>query len=274
MAMEFTIPGTLGPRIEVRRPLIGGVQLFADGERVKRHGRFRGHFEVRASDGKTYVVRLNRGLTALKVRVADTEIPLERPLTRWEMALMLLPVGVLLFVGGVVGAIFGGIAMEINRRLARSDLRTPSRGAAMVGVGLGSVVLWFVAALGLQVLVLGNPHYEAGSCLKGIDVGTAVSAEDARTVDCDLPHKGEVVANIEFMGDDWPGEDGLLLFGSLNCRGPFETYVGLPYDDSRLNMVLFWPSHITWLTGDRTVDCIAVDPDGEPLVGSVRGSGE
>jgi hypothetical protein len=272
MAMQFTIPGTLGPNIEVRRTMMGGVQLIADGQRLKRHGWLRGYYSVQASDGNTYEVRLNRGLTALKVRIGDTEIALERPLTGWEIALVILPVGVLVFLGGILGAVLGAIAAEINRRLARSEMRAPSRAGAMVGVGLVSAALYLAGSVAIAVVLLGQTHYEAGSCLTDIRDRGGYSVADARTVDCALPHDGEVVANIEAPDGDYPGEDGLLLFGSFNCRGPFEDYVGRSYDDSRLDMVVFWPSHVMWLTGDHAVDCIAVDPEGDALLGSVRGS--
>jgi hypothetical protein len=190
------------------------------------------------------------------------------------MALVILPVGVLFFLGGFLGAIFGAIAAEINRRLARSEMRTPSRAGAMVGVGLVSAALYLAGSIAIALVALGVPHYEAGTCLAEIRSGAQYSAKDARRVDCTAPHDGEVVANLEAPEGDYPGEDGLLLFGSFNCGPPFEDYVGQSYADSRLDMVVFWPSQVMWLTGDRTVDCIAVDPEGEPLRRSVRGSGE
>lgn len=269
--MGFTIPGTLGPNIEARRTMLGGAKVYADGVEVKRSGWFRPTYRVRASDGKEHELRLKGALTSLKAEVGTTQIPLERPLRGWELVLTLLPIGLAL-LGGWLGLIFGAVASTVNHRVARSELRAPSKVVAMIGVPLVAVALYLGTVVGVGLAMAPVPEYEAGKCLDGLYGAGNLSSEAIEIVPCSQPHDGEVVGNVEHPDGSYPGEEGLLAFGSSACRAPFAEYVGVSFDDSHLDMILLWPEQILWLKGDRTIDCVALDPGQVRLTGSIRDS--
>ncbi len=113
MPIEFRVPGTLGPQLEVRRSRLGAAQLYANGERLKGR-RFRGFYDVRTSDGRLHEIRFNAGITALKVRIDGSWLQLEAPLAWWEVGLTLLPLGVMGYLGGVLGVVFGALGVGAN----------------------------------------------------------------------------------------------------------------------------------------------------------------
>lgn len=268
---EITIPGTLGPRITFERSLLGGVRLRADGEKLRRRGWFSRRYQVTTSDGAAHDLRLAGELTGLKLVIDGTEHALERPMARWQVALVLAPL-LLVVVGGILGGVFGAAGAEVNRRVARSGLRKPSKVLGMLVVPFATAGLWLAAAVALGIAVAPIPEYTAGSCLLGVRDARELTEETVKVVDCAMPHDGEVVANVEHPGGSYPGEDALFAFGGTSCRLAFKSYVGVSFRASRLEMLVLYPEEILWLKGDRTIDCIAIAPDDTPLVGSVRGT--
>jgi hypothetical protein len=273
MQMDFTIPGTLGPRITAKRNLLGNVQLYADDLKLARHGWFRSYWAVPASDGRTYELRLARNFTTTKIRVDGHELVLERQLLGWEMALVVLPLGFIL-LGGLIGGLFGAAAAEVNRRVARSELRAPARVVGMLGVTLATAAAWFGTTIGIGILVTPVPEYTAGNCYREWHGGAGLADDSLTLVDCAVAHETEVVANIEHPDGPYPGADALLGFGNLACRAPFEAYVGVPYETSSLSMLISYPEDLLWLKGDRTIDCFVTAPNGRSLTGSVRDTGQ
>ncbi|MFF4243735.1 hypothetical protein ACFYY2_04600 [Streptomyces sp. NPDC001822] len=79
--------------------------------------------------------------------------PLEPPtkkklfdgLSPWQMVLSVLPLALLL-VGGAIGGGVGGLAMVANVKIAKTQLPTPVKAAAMLGVALAAGVVVLVVA--------------------------------------------------------------------------------------------------------------------------------
>ncbi|MFE9933238.1 hypothetical protein [Streptomyces sp. NPDC005533] len=84
---------------------------------------------------------------------ADTLTPLAKKkklfegLAPWQVVLSVLPLG-LLFVGGAIGGGLGALGMVTNVKIAKTQLPTAGKVAAMLGVGVAAVVV-FVAIAGL-----------------------------------------------------------------------------------------------------------------------------
>lgn len=57
------------------------------------------------------------------------------------------------------------------------------------------------------------------------------------------------------------------------CIDAFEAYVGRPYDESDLDITWYVPSRESWEDGDRSLQCVAIRTDGDPLYQPVRNSG-
>ena len=70
-----------------------------------------------------------------------------------------------------------------------------------------------------------------------------------------------------------PSEDDMNDMARDACVDAFEAYVGRPYDESDLDFTWYVPSQESWADGDRTIQCIAIRTDGDPLDQPVRNSG-
>ena len=98
-------------------------------------------------------------------------------------------------------------------------------------------------------------------------------------VPCDEPHQQEVYAVVEYRppagveSTGYPGEQALEKFADGACADHFADYVGTDYPDSTLFFSHLIPSARGWeQEPDRDVTCFVLTT-GEPLTGSVAGSG-
>jgi hypothetical protein len=268
MDTTFRIPGTLGPEISVRRSWLGSIRALVDGQKAQRR-RSRGlTYLIPMSDGSTKELRLTGQWTGLRAIVDGNEIEIERRLRRWEIALTFLPLG-LIVLGGLIGALFGSGAAAINARLARSTLRAPIRAVGMILISLVAAALY----LGTAFSIAPVPKLTVGSCVNGIHEGVNVTTSTTRSVDCASPHENEVIASVDYSPSGaFPGQSALDAFATAQCPTAFESYVGVSFEQSSLQMIPVTPSDLTWAKGDRSVTCVVLTTDGSKLTGSVKGS--
>jgi hypothetical protein len=112
--------------------------------------------------------------------------------------------------------------------------------------------------------------------VKDIRVGHCIDRTPANTfetlpvVPCVQPHDVEVYAIRGLGRGGWPGDKALTDRADKACRPPFEAYVGVPYDESTLEISWYLPTQSSWRVGDREVTCILHDPAGR-LVGTMKG---
>ncbi|MFE3493424.1 hypothetical protein [Streptomyces sp. NPDC059175] len=66
-------------------------------------------------------------------------------LAPWQLVLSLLPLGLLL-IGGAIGGGLGALGMIANVKIAKTQLPTAGKVAAMLGVGLAAAVVFLVIA--------------------------------------------------------------------------------------------------------------------------------
>jgi hypothetical protein len=104
---------------------------------------------------------------------------------------------------------------------------------------------------------------------------TAVS--DVAAVPCNQEHDNEVflVQTLgSTFGDTFPGVDALSEYSYIRCTGPsFDSYVGMSYLDSVLEVLTFTPTEDSWAQGDRDFVCALYRLDGAPMNRSAGGSG-
>jgi Septum formation len=116
-----------------------------------------------------------------------------------------------------------------------------------------------------------------GDCLNEAPPEDASRTEvaDVPAVPCEQEHAGEVYHTFELDdADAYPGYDEVSSLADEECIAQFEAFVGLPYNESRLDYWTLVPSDDTWNNlDDREVVCIVGDPQG-PLIGSARGLGQ
>ncbi|MBU3702274.1 MAG: hypothetical protein FGM58_09545 [Acidimicrobiia bacterium] len=90
---------------------------------------------------------------------------------------------------------------------------------------------------------------------------------------CDLPHQYEVMAVLDagLPRDPAPTLEQLAAVARKRCPSTFETFVGIGYPESALEIGWILPSPEQFGRGVQTFGCLAYEPGGK-MTGSVRGS--
>lgn len=159
--------------------------------------------------------------------------------------------------------------------------RRPVILVAAVGVGIAVLVLAGRLGSGAEdrLGTLTVDELAVGDCFldplrEGQIEGTVATIE---TVACSQPHDAEVYATLDHpaeAGQTFIGGEAMSEFADEGCREAFEPAIGRAYEESRFDIATIVPTRRSWSEGDREVTCWALPGDGEPLTGTVRGSGE
>ncbi len=189
--------------------------------------------------------------------------------TVWEAWIPNLILAVLYLLIGLVPTLtlawFG-----INDRVSRNGL--------LIG---GTVVL---GVLGVITFVVGPWRLDlppsasdlavvvpsSGECLEEPDNDSGYPPR----VDCAEPHWGEVIQTGPVADEsltDYPGIEWVQQAAMDQCAETWAQTIGVPIDQTTLTVFTYVPSEVSWAQGDRTLTCIALDPDG-PTTGTLGGS--
>jgi len=109
-----------------------------------------------------------------------------------------------------------------------------------------------------------------GDCMASTDEATEVQTVPTRP--CTELHDSEIFASTTLPDGDFPGDDAVTATADDFCYGQFQTFVGMAYEQSVLELSYFMPSKESWDgMGDREVLCILVDPAGG-VTGTMQGA--
>ncbi|HRL47756.1 MAG TPA: septum formation family protein [Propioniciclava sp.] len=91
--------------------------------------------------------------------------------------------------------------------------------------------------------------------------------------DCAQPHGWEAYAEKEYPLDaSYPGETAVQDEAGDFCSGEFETFLGVDYDSSEMELQYLYPTQDTWTSlNDRTLTCL-VGSSSNDVVGSLKGT--
>ncbi|MEI7886060.1 MAG: septum formation family protein [Actinomycetes bacterium] len=140
-----------------------------------------------------------------------------------------------------------------------------------------------------QTVTTETPGPPPGATLEGfkdLAVGTcfeqvkASAAEDRAVwlLDCADPHSFEVYWITTYQGEgagrgtSYPGTATVQNGAEQACFDQFETFVGVRWTLSELDIRAWWPTEESWARADRTVICTVFAESGEQLTGTRRGS--
>jgi len=138
--MPFAYPGFEGRGLALRpMGFFSAAGIVADGKPAPRKGR---SFTVADNQGAPVIFQLRGNLLdpIPAVVVGDQTIRLARPFAWYEYILVLLPMA-LLFVGGLLGGLCGGVAVLINARLLRGGEPAAIRYSLSLVVIVAAVVV-------------------------------------------------------------------------------------------------------------------------------------
>lgn len=96
-----------------------------------------------------------------------------------------------------------------------------------------------------------------GDCLNEMEVDYDDSVSTVPIVDCSEPHDLEVYHGGSLDGGlDFPGRDEVIELVDEGCYEAFETFVGIPIEDSSLSFQTLFPMEESWELGDREYLCL------------------
>ncbi len=140
------------------------------------------------------------------------------------------------------------------------------------GIGRILIILAVVAVIGVGAF----SFFDSSTTVDDIAVGDCldIPEEDVLstvdTIDCAEPHDLEVFAlvdlsdvSIEFSSiSSYPGDNAVYEAAFEACWDEFESYVGVPYEDSVIYLDAFTPTLEGWdEQGDRIVNCVLYQVD-------------
>ncbi len=198
-------------------------------------------------------------------------------------AIASLVLGIVPVLAGLLGIVFGAVALPRIRRSGQGG-----RGMAIAGLVLGS--LWLVAIIAAVAIGVGRDasRSPAGAVtsagtvsLEALRVGDCVATlpegESVLTVDvvpCTSPHAGEVYSTSQLGAGPYPGPGQVERLSLSRCRKDLPAFVGGTPGKTGFGIFYLQPTSRSWALGDRGVTCILHDPSDAPLHGEARGTGE
>ena len=117
------------------------------------------------------------------------------------------------------------------------------------------------------------PSIAVGECTNLEATTTTTQVDEIAKVPCDKAHGWETYAEKQYaIEDPYPGTQAIEQSTAQFCEDQFESFVGVGYDDSELEMQYMFPTEQTWTALiDRTITCL-VGTSSNDLVGTVKGT--
>ena len=108
---------------------------------------------------------------------------------------------------------------------------------------------------------------KVGDCLN--DATASGTVTTAPIVPCSKPHDSEAYKSITMTDGDFPGTDAVKAQADQGCGDAFPAFVGIPFNDSKLDISYYFPTSDSWANGDREILCTVYD-DGVKTTGTLK----
>lgn len=157
MGYETQIEGFEGQNMEVRVSFWTGPKLLVNNEPAPK-GNKRGQMLLQRNDGRQVIATWRPQLGGFDVPqlIVDGKVTnLVEPLKWYEWLWGGLPI-LLLFVGGAIGGLVGGLGFVINTKIFRTEMSGVLKFLVSGIISFMAVVAYFVAALLLTLLLNGS----------------------------------------------------------------------------------------------------------------------
>lgn len=120
---------------------------------------------------------------------------------------------------------------------------------------------------------------QVGDCLLEPEGAGSTGTEvyDINVVPCADTHDYEFYHEFDLSSDDdaWPGDDAIAEQADPGCYDSFETFVGVPFDESATLWYTYYsPTSQSWDEGDRAIQCMVYEASDDQgvAVAQVEGS--
>ena len=112
---------------------------------------------------------------------------------------------------------------------------------------------------------------EDGDCLASDPSVQGGEVTEVPKVDCGEPHFTEVFHTYTIDTAELPPAAEMEGIVQDQCVAEFESFVGMPYDQSALEITWLEPTPESWERGDHELVCMITDPAGQ-TTGSLEGA--
>ncbi len=110
-----------------------------------------------------------------------------------------------------------------------------------------------------------------GDCLNDSSVSGQISS--VPLVQCSAPHDSEAYFSGKLADGDFPGETAVKKGAEALCGPAFTDFIGVPYQKGKgYDYTYYTPTADSWKAGDRQVMCVAFNPSGAQVTGTLRGA--
>lgn len=151
--LPFSFNGVEGEMKIVYTPF--SLKVYQNGRLLKRKGIFTPKYEVNTNSGGTDYIKLSRGIDfAYAVEFRGEKKHLEDKLTPIEYIIGLLPI-LLIFLGGVIGAVIGILGTTLNYNFMRQEKNIVIQILVSVVISFICYLIYFLLALLLNILLYG-----------------------------------------------------------------------------------------------------------------------
>ena len=190
---------------------------------------------------------------------------------------------VLAILGFFVVTAIASVVLAIIVLVRSRDGRRHGKGMAITALII--CVLWIVGAV-VAIIAVVNTQPERDSSGQVVDggwvlvnsirVGDCLLKEPGasaqltvQVVPCGESHREEAYANFDLAGGEFPGQAEVDRLAEGGCYSRFTAYVGVPPEESELEVVYLRPLEDTW-GADTGVTCLV--SEGKPGIGSLKNS--
>lgn len=118
---------------------------------------------------------------------------------------------------------------------------------------------------------LSSFELRVGDCFDLKDAAAELVA-DVTAKPCTETHEYEVYLVEDMPAGDFPSQATIDAYAADSCLPAFESFIGLAYEQSELEIYYLAPSEDSWRNGDRAVMCAVYHPRIDELTGSLKGS--
>lgn len=172
---------------------------------------------------------------------------------------------------GVLGAVFGFIALSQIRRTGQGG-----RGLAIAGIALSGIWVLVIIISVIAIFVTAADRDASGTITEGGSVSaTALKVGDCLAdlqdstnvtslpgVPCSVPHEGEVYAVYDLPDGAYPGQAEVEAQVQSDCSARLDAYAPQTVGDSSIGLYFVYPLEANWATGDHEVVCVATAVSG------------
>lgn len=108
-----------------------------------------------------------------------------------------------------------------------------------------------------------------GDCIANPDSQEVV---DVTVIPCDQSHDLEAYALTNMDTSTFPGDTEVGTQAEQYCGAQFAPFVGVPFENSELEVTFLHPTSDSWKNGDREILCLIGGASGAATTGSLKGA--